>query len=170
MKKIMIIIGGLLLIGPFLAHATSHTPGAGPKGDGASGCGWGALLFDGNSGVGAHIFAVTTNNSFGNNTFGLSSGTNGCDADQTIRYRGGRMYIGANMTKLAEDMSRGNGETLAGLSEVMGIAKEDRLAFYALVKKHFAVIYPRESVTSDEVMDALIVVMKSDSALSKYVG
>ncbi|HYE37144.1 DUF3015 family protein [Methylocaldum sp.] len=170
MKKIMIIVGGLLLIGPILAHSTSHTPGAGPMGDGAGGCGWGSLLFDGNSGVGAHSLAITTNGSFGNNTFGVSSGTNGCNADQTIRYKGGRMYIGANMTKLAEDMSRGNGETLAGLSEVLGIAKEDRPAFYTLVKKHFAVIYPRESVTGDEVMDALIVVMKSDSALSKYVG
>jgi hypothetical protein len=170
MKKMTIVIGGLLLIGPMLAHSTNHVQGAGPRGDGASGCGWGALLFDGNSGAGAHVLAVTTNGSFGNNTFGLSSGTNGCDAEQPIRYRGGRVYIGANMTKLAEDMSRGSGETLAGLSEVMGIAKEDRPAFYALLKKHFAVIYPRDSVTSDEVMDALIVVMKSDPTLSKYVG
>ncbi|MGX2041613.1 DUF3015 family protein [Methylocaldum sp. MU1018] len=168
MKKI--IAGGLLLIGPVLAHSAPPPQGIGPAGDGAGGCGWGSLLFDGNSGVGAHVLAVTTNGSFGNNTFGLSSGTNGCNANQTIRYKGGRVYIGANMTKLAEDMSRGNGETLAGLSEVMGIAKEDRPAFYALVKKHFAVIYPRDSVTSDEVMDALIVVMKSDSALSKYAG
>lgn len=170
MKKIMIIVGGLLLIGPILAHSTNHTQGPGSVGDGASGCGWGALLFDGNDGVGAHVLAVTTNNSFGNNTFGLSSGTNGCNADQTIRYRGGRVYIGANMTKLAEDMSRGSGETLAGLSEIMGIAVEDRPAFYAVVKKHFAVIFPRESVTGDEVMDALLVVMKSDSTLSKYTG
>lgn len=168
MKKI--IAGGLLLIGPVLVHSAPPPQGIGPAGDGAGGCGWGSLLFDGNSGVGAHVLAVTTNGSFGNNTFGLSSGTNGCNANQTIRYKGGRVYIGANMTKLAEDMSRGNGETLAGLSEVMGIAKEDRPAFYALVKKHFAVIYPRDSVTSDEVMDALIVVMKSDSALSKYAG
>jgi hypothetical protein len=67
-------------------------------------------------------------------------------------------------------MSRGQGETLAGLSEVMGIAQADKPAFYALTKKHFDLIYPNELVTSDQVMDSLVVVLKSDPALSKYVS
>ncbi|HUL12803.1 MAG TPA: DUF3015 family protein [Methylococcaceae bacterium] len=174
MRKMTTIIAcGFLLTAPLLVNAAA--PADAPTrtttaGDGAGGCGWGSALFDGNSGVGAHIFAMTTNGSFGNATFGMSSGTIGCDPSQPIRYKGGRVYISANMTKLAEDMSRGQGETLAGLSEVMGIAQADKPAFYALTKKHFDLIYPNELVTSDQVMDSLVVVLKSDPALSKYVS
>ena len=171
MKKL--VLAGMMLAAPLIVDAAA--PAGAPArsstaGDGAGGCGWGSLLFDGNSGVGAHIFAMTTNGSFGNATFGMSSGTLGCDPSQPIRYKGGRVYISANMTQLAEDMSRGGGETLAGLSEVMGIATADKPAFYALAKSHFETIYPDESVTSDQVMDTLLVVLKNDPALSKYAG
>jgi len=100
----------------------------------------------------------------------MSSGTLGCDPSQPIRYKGGRVYISANMTQLAEDMSRGSGETLAGLTEVLGIAAADKPAFYSAAKSHFDLIYPNESVTSDQVMDALLVVLKADPTLSKYAA
>jgi hypothetical protein len=169
------IAAALIAALPFAAGAAGQPSGAVPArtttaGDGAGGCGWGSLLFDGNSGVGSHVFAMTTNGSFGNATFGMSSGTLGCDASQPIRYKGGRVYISANMTKLAEDMSRGEGDTLAGLGEVMGIAPQDKAAFYALAKNRFDLIYPNESVNSDQVMDALIVVLKADPVLAKYLG
>jgi len=174
MKNMQTMIAcGFLLAAPVLANAAA--PASVPTrtttaGDGAGGCGWGSMLFDGNSGVPAHIFAMTTNGTFGNATFGMSSGTIGCDPSQPIRYKGGRMYISANLTRLAEDMSRGQGETLAGLSEVMGISQTDKPAFYALSQKHFDLIYPNESVTSDQVMDSLILILKADPALAKYVS
>ncbi len=169
MKKIIAL--SLLLATPALVSAAPPTRGgSSARGDGAGGCGWGSYLFNGNSGVGAHVLAVTTNGSFGNNTFGLSSGTNGCDANQAIKYKGGQIYMSANMTKLAEDMSRGQGETLAGLAETLGIADPDKPLFYSQVKNHFADIYPHESVSGVEAMNALIVVMKSDPALAKYVS
>jgi hypothetical protein len=167
MKKMIALV--LLLAAPALVSAAPPR-GAATRGDGAGGCGWGSYLFNGNSGVGAHVLAVTTNGSFGNNTFGLSSGTNGCDANQPIKYKGGQIYISANMTKLAEDMSRGRGETLAGLAETLGIADQDKPIFYSRLKDNFAVIYPHESVTGAEAMNALVVVMKSDPALAKYVS
>lgn len=167
MKKI--IAAGLLLAAPVLVNAAGpETKGA--MTDAGSGCGLGSLLFDGNSGVGAHSIAMTTNGFLFNNTFGMSSGTLGCDASQPVRYKGERVYISANMTKLAEDMSRGRGETLAGLAEIMGIAQADKPAFYSATQRHFDRIYSSESVTSDQVMDALVGVLKSDSSLSKYVS
>jgi len=170
MKKIITL--SLMLAGPALVNAAGQAAptGKGAMADGGTGCGLGTLWFDGNTGVAAHSIAMTTNGSLFNNTFGMSSGTLGCDSSQPIRYHGERVYIGANMTKLAEDMSRGQGETLAGLSEVMGIAQEDKPAFYALTQKHFDRIYANESVTSDQVADALVQVLKSDPVLSKYVS
>jgi hypothetical protein len=169
MKKTIAL--SLMLWVPVLVNAAGA---AAPTGkvmmEGGTGCGLGTLWFDGNSGVAAHSIAMTTNGSLFNNTFGMSSGTLGCDSSQPVRYRGERVYIGANMTKLAEDMARGQGETLAGLSEVMGIAQEDKPAFYALTQKHFDRIYASESVTSDQVVDSLVSVLKSDPVLSKYVS
>jgi hypothetical protein len=167
MKKLA--CASLVLAAPLVVNA-APPQSTSSRGDGAGGCGWGSLLFDGNSGVGAHIFAMTTNGSFGNATFGMSSGTLGCDPSQPIRYKGGRVYISANMTKLAEDIARGEGETLDGLSEVMGVAAADRPAFNALAKSHFDTLYPNEAVTSDQVMDTLQALLKADPALSKYAG
>lgn len=172
MRKLL--TASLLLVIPLGANAAGpapkgSTPGRTAMTDAGSGCGLGSLLFDGNSGVGAHSIAMTTNAFLFNNTFGMSSGTLGCDSTQPVRYKGERIYISANMTRLAEDMARGQGETLAGLANLMGIAEGDRPAFYALTHKQFERIYPNESVTSDQVVDALIGVMKADAALAKYV-
>ena len=167
-----IFAAGVLLAVPFLASAAPPPSGVPPRTmvDAGTGCGLGTLLFDGNTGVGAHIFAMTTNGSFGNATFGMSSGTLGCDASQPIRYKGERVYISANMTKLAADMARGGGETLAGLSEIMGISAQDKPAFYALARKNFERIFPSESATSDQVTANLIAALKADPSLAKYVG
>jgi hypothetical protein len=45
---------------PFIANA-----------DNVGGCGWGSKLFDGQKGVLPQIFAVTTNGTSGNQTFGI---------------------------------------------------------------------------------------------------
>jgi hypothetical protein len=171
-----IITVGLLLAMPFIVSAadaatpnSTSSSGNRPTGDGVGGCGWGALLFEGSTGVGAHVMAMTTNVSLSDATFGLSSGTLGCDAHQPIRYKGGRVYISGNMTQLAEDMSQGHGEALAGLSDVLGIQAQDKAAFYALTQTQFDKIYPNARVTSDQVMDHLTSVMQSDPAMAKYV-
>ncbi|QSA97200.1 DUF3015 family protein [Methylococcus sp. EFPC2] len=165
------LAAGILLAFPLWAGAAGPAaPRSSALTDAGSGCGLGSLLFDGNAGVGAHSVAMTTNGFLFNNTFGMSSGTLGCDSSQPVRYKGERLYISANMTKLAQDMSRGGGETLAGLAELMGVAESDKAAFYALARTHFESIYAHESVTSDQVTDALVGLMKADTVLAKYVS
>jgi hypothetical protein len=48
-------------------------------------CGWGSKLFEGQSGLGPKVLAVTTNGTLGNQTFAISSGTSGCTQDGTVR-------------------------------------------------------------------------------------
>lgn len=152
------ITAALFLIFPIIASA-----------DGASGCGWGALLFDGNKGLPSHVLAVITNNTvFGNNTFGMSSGTNGCSTGDTIRYKGSVQLVSRNMDSLARDISRGQGETLTALAVVLEIKQQDRPLFYKTLQQNFAVIYPSEAVTSEEVLAKLISVMHETSKLAKY--
>ena len=51
----------------------------------SAGCGAGSILFEGQKGPVPQILAVTTNGSFGNQTFGITSGTLGCEKDGVVR-------------------------------------------------------------------------------------
>lgn len=138
--------------------------------DDSTGCGVGSMIFDGKSGIFPQVLAVTTNGSTGNQTFGISSGTLGCDANGTISSKAKMgMFTGENMESLALDMSRGEGESLATMAALMEIADEDRAAFYALTKDNFARIYDSADVTAGEVLANLRAVMAEDEALKSYV-
>lgn len=53
----------------------------------STGCGLGSMAWRGQSGTAPQILAVTTNGSFGTQTFGISSGTSGCDQNGRITRR-----------------------------------------------------------------------------------
>ena len=55
---------------------------------GGPGCGWGNLLFEGNSGLPMHLLATIVNGTSGNATFGMTTGTNGCDTNGSLTYSG----------------------------------------------------------------------------------
>ena len=85
--------------------------------DDSTGCGLGTRLFEGKSGVFPQILAVTTNGTSGNQTFGISSGTSGCDPKGTIVYNAAvQRYMGERLDHVAADMSRGGGESLDALA------------------------------------------------------
>ena len=136
------------------------------------GCGMGSMAWEGQSGVAPQIFAATTNGTFGTQTFGISSGTSGCGPNGKVAIPDKRtvMFISPNMNRLAQDMSRGDGETLAALAETMQIMPEDRPAFFAATQQNFEHIMPDESVTAGEVAANLYAVMGDDPVLRRYVA
>lgn len=136
---------------------------------GGSGCGWGSLLFDGQAGMGPHVVAATTNASTGNNTFGMTSGTNGCSVDGSLDY-GGESMISSIMDEFSEDVARGQGEALDAVAVVIGIEKADRDSFAKLTHENFNVIFPSENVTAKDVLTSLNSLMKADSRLAKYAS
>ncbi|MGM0433753.1 MAG: DUF3015 family protein, partial [Pseudomonadota bacterium] len=86
----------LLLSTPMIAQASAP---------GGAGCGWGNMLFEGHSGTGYHLMATFVN-STGNRTFGMSSGTNGCDTSGALSYHGENMLAQAGvMEEVAQDMA-----------------------------------------------------------------
>jgi len=157
MKKL--IIAGFIALTPLAANASG----------GSAGCGLGSQLFAGQSGLGPNVLAATTNGSFGNNTFGMSSGTLGCNQNDTVTAAAGE-FINKNMESVARDMSTGKGESLETLATLMGIEKADRAEFFHVSQANFTSIYSRDNVTSSEVIAALKSVMQSDAVLSKYVS
>jgi len=135
----------------------------------STGCGVGTMIFDGKSGPVFQVLAVTTNGTFGNQTFGITSGTLGCDTDGVIKSEAAlTSFVASNMESLAGDMAAGEGETLASLAELMDVAEADRPAFYRTAKANFASIYGGENVTAGEVVDNLQAVMASNDRLSGY--
>ena len=85
------------------------------------GCGWGTKAFKGQSGVAPKVLAATTNGSFCNQTFGISSGTAGCNQGGVVKAEARlNMYAGSNIDQLARDMAMGGGESLDTLAQLHG--------------------------------------------------
>lgn len=140
-------------------------------GDPNVGCGWGTLAFKGQTGVAAQVLAATTNGSFSNQTFGISSGTIGCKRGGTVTSEARlNMYAAANIDQLASDMASGQGESLETLAQLIGVGDADRPAFFALTKTHFGTLFPGDQVTAGEMLTALKGLMANDAQLSPYVS
>jgi len=158
MKK---ILAGLALL------SVSSVSFAGAAG--GSSCGWGNMLFEGQSGTASHVLALTTNGTSGNNTFGVTTGTNGCSSSGSLSY-GGKNVVSSIMGEFSEDVARGNGDALDTVAVVYGVAPADRDQFAKVMHENFAAIFPNENVTADQMMVSIESLMKADSTLSKYVA
>jgi hypothetical protein len=65
-------------------------------------------------------------------------------------------------------MSQGEGETLATLAEVWGVADQDKAAFNKLAQAQFSSVFTSENVTSQTVLENLNTVVASDAKLASY--
>ena len=122
---------------------------------GSAGCGLGSVLI---GKKGGQIFASTTNGTVSSQLFGITSGTLNCvDSASSVVASRADMYIEANRYTLESDVAKGNGETLAGLSKVLG-CKSDRALGSALQKNYGEVFtsgaYPNE--VTDSILSVII--------------
>lgn len=143
---------------------------ANAKDYGAAGCGVGSMIFNGQTGLGPHVLAATTNGFYGTQTFAMSTGTLGCDVNGKIQSHASLYLIDGNMESVAEAIATGEGDSLAALADTFKIEAQDRALFNATLKTNFGSIYNTSSVSSTDVHSAIISVMKADDTLSKYVG
>jgi len=158
MKKVLIAIALSAL--PAVAFA-----------DNVGTCGWGSKVFDGQKGAAAQVFAVTTNGTFGNQTFGISSGTSGCTQDGMVTSTWKTsMFIDGNKERLARDMAIGGGETLDSLAHLMGIRDEHRAQFNRAAQRNLTKIFPSEHVATEQIVVALKDVLSSDRILARYAA
>jgi hypothetical protein len=159
MRKILIAV--VLSALPAFAFAQQNNIGT---------CGWGAKLFDGQSGIAPQVLAVTTNGTSGNQTFGITTGTSGCTQDGVVKSTWKTaMFIDGNKDRLARDMSIGNGETLDSLAHLIGVRDEDRVAFGRVMQANVSLIFPAGSTTGDSVV-ALKQILRSDRELAQYAA
>ncbi|MBE0380259.1 DUF3015 domain-containing protein [Pseudoalteromonas sp. S3260] len=149
--------------------AISLLPFSNAMADQDIGCGLGSMLFAGKDGKAVKVLGATTNGTSGNQTFGITFGTLGCDGTGTVTSSAKiAQFIDGNMEQLARDMSQGEGETLSTLAEIWGVQDQDKAAFNALAQSQFATVFTSENVTSQTVLENLNSVVASDASLSAY--
>lgn len=120
------------------------------------GCGLGSMLWAGQSGLPAHVLGATTNGTSGNQTFGITFGTLGCDGNGEITSRETlAKFTAANLDQIMTDSARGSGESLEVLAELYGIEAEQHAAFAEKLQENFATIFSSENVTAEHVLAAI---------------
>jgi hypothetical protein len=121
------------------------------------GCGVGTMVFPGADTTLKQILAATTNGCFGNQTFGITSGTVGCDKPASFASTPQlERFVAENMDALARDIAAGQGETLATVAELLQVPVAERAQVYAALQANFGRIYPSADVQSGQVIDAII--------------
>lgn len=136
-----------------------------------TGCGLGTVIFAGTSSVVTDVLAVTTNGTSGNQTFGITSGTSGCKYGSTISAsKKAKIFSFAdkNMDEFALDVSKGSGEYLNSVADIIGIKEEDKARFFNLSQKNFSKLFSNENITTDKVVDNLVNMVNNDKVLKTY--
>ena len=141
MKKIYLlsaVAGGLMVLA---SNANAYD---------STGCGLGSMAWRGQSGIVPQVLAVTTNEIFGNQTFGITTGTSGCDPNGRVSGGTGRMllsFLENNMEQFAMDASVGQGETLV---TVAGILNVDESELSAKIHNNFGTLFASNDVDAVE--------------------
>lgn len=135
-----------------------------------SGCGLGQTVFEGQSGLFPNVLAITTNGTSGNNTFGLTSGTSGCDAESVVDNEYQRkVFVASNLDNLSQEIAQGQGDHLASLASLMGVSEADQSAFYTFTQSNYGSLFSTSEVSADNVIASLDTEMLKNPTLAKYV-
>ncbi len=103
----------LSLATPAMAEQNSLSEQFSGGGYGLAGCGLGSIIFGTQKGL-VQVPAATTNGLYGNQTFGITSGTSNCDIPKMGQRAAA--YIESNRETIMKEASRGEGDTLANLA------------------------------------------------------
>lgn len=155
MKKLVVIVLAAFLIMTFAAASY-----AAPKEN--VGCGLGYIVFKGKDGLLSQTCAATTNGTFGNQTFGITSGTSECERYSTFTANEElNKFVSDNMDNLAMDIARGHGEYLNTLAVLLEVPEIERASFYSQLQTHFSDIYTSDTVTHVDVLNNIEIVVTS---------
>ncbi len=124
------------------------------------GCGLGTILWGdkADNSVMSQSLQATTNGLFGNQTFGITSGTLGCEQPKNVATNDRLLeFAAANMDNLARDIARGEGESLETLAELLAVPAQNRGEFYANLQGNFGDIFITGEENAANVLDRIVV-------------
>lgn len=132
-----------------------------------AGCGLGAQLFKENRPV-DQILAATTNGTFGNQTFAITTGTLGCSSGGLIKASKEReVFTATNFRALEQELAAGKGQYSASLAALSGCQAQP---FAAFAKARYEKLFPSAKTTPGELLNNLDQEISSDPAMAKACG
>ena len=141
MKKILVSIAAVIALSSSLvANVNSQT-----------GCGLGSMIIKDDSTAIMLALQATTNATFGNQTFGITSGTLGCKKTQFVMNKQVQEFVASNMDQLAKEIAIGHGESVDTLAELLSVS--DKVAFSASLQENYNKIYTSQNVKMADVLD-----------------
>jgi len=149
------------LIGLFVISAALATQ-AGAANYGSAGSGLGAMVIGDQPGK-IQILAATLNNIVSPQTSAITSGTSNCYEEN--RSEEMALFISINHQALMTDISRGSGETLVGLSKILGCSDVSNLG--STLQKNFKTIYPQSSTSAKDIGSSIESSVRSDETLAR---
>jgi hypothetical protein len=122
-----------------------------------SGCGLGYILLshDTDSRL-LNLTAVTTNGTSGSQTFGITSGTSGCNSDGAlVKGKEAIAYAEVNFDSLRREMAIGQGEFVETFATLVEADAARRPAVLQMFKTDYAVFFPSSQSTPQDLLAAL---------------
>ena len=151
MKKIILIA---------LALCLTTTPMVFAANQDNCGCGLGTMVMEGKDGLVFDLLATITNATSGNQTFGITSGTLGCEQNSKIAMNDKvDTFVADNMDNLAIDIASGQGETLDALAEIAEIDSSAKADLYATLQMNFDNIYSSSDISAQDVSAKILALL-----------
>lgn len=155
-KKLLMAVAAMGLAGSVYAGGQND-----------AGCGLGSMLFKEDKPV-HQIVAATTNGSFGNQTFGITTGTLGCSSGGLIKAGMEReAFVATNYRAIEKEMAAGKGQYAASLSNLMGCETN---SFLSISKQKYETLFPSEGAGPKTLLENLDRQIASDPALAQACG
>lgn len=132
-----------------------------------SGCGLGSQALEGKSGMLMNLVATFLNGISGNQTFGITTGTSGCNADDVVYNDMVReQFVATNMGNLSADMAQGNGQYVTVMAELMGCDVAGQQAFAEMSQAKYETLFTSADVDAKVWLASLKHEMANDAVLS----
>lgn len=130
---------------------------------GMAGCGLGSLVIQ-DHGNFPQIFAATTNNTSGNQSFGITSGTSNCTtATQMAALKAQENFVAQNLSTLSKEMAKGEGEALRSFASTFGCEEAAFSAFAETLQASYSEIYQAPGAMA--VLNNIRTTLKKDAVL-----
>lgn len=132
---------------------------------GMAGCGLGSIIFTTNDK--SQILAATTNGTYGNQTFGITSGTSNCTADGIVKNeKAQEVFATVNFGSLEQEMAAGKGEKLNTFAHLLGCSSDSLGRFGQMTQSSYSRLMSENSTPASLII-AVKSEIKKDANLSK---
>jgi hypothetical protein len=122
-----------------------------------AGCGLAYALFSSrDNSKPIQVLASTTNNLWGTQSFGITSGTSGCTEDGAVKFVAeAEVFAEVNLKEISREMAAGGGEYLNSFASLLGVRADKRTEFFRMTQEKYTALLPSAETGSVELLNNL---------------